>query len=70
MKKIEYLIALALIFLGIACLTMSGTYMLDQNITVYAMTILKICLWIGIPIVIIGVLYLVFVKRKKGENSK
>jgi membrane protein DedA with SNARE-associated domain len=70
MNKIEYLIALALVVIGIACLTMSGTYLLDQNITVYAMTFLKICLWIGIPIIIIGLVYFILVKRKRGEKSK
>jgi hypothetical protein len=69
MRKIEYLIALILVVLGLACLTMSGSYLLEQNIAVYAMTFLKICLWIGIPIVIIGFVYFFIIKRTKGEKK-
>jgi hypothetical protein len=68
MRKIEYLIALTLVVLGLACLTMSGSYLLEQNIAVYAMTFLKICLWIGIPIVIVWVC--VFLYRKKKKRRK
>jgi hypothetical protein len=69
MRKIEYLIALTLVVLGLACLTMSGSYLLEQNIAVYAMTFLKICLWIGIPIVIVGFVYFFIVKRRRGEKK-
>lgn len=69
MKKIEYVVALTLVVLGLACLTMSGSYLLEQNIIVYAMTFIKICLWIGIPIVIIGLVYLIIIKRRKREGK-
>lgn len=69
MKKIEYIIALALIIVGLGCLTMSGSYMLEQNIMAYAMTFIKICLWMGIPIAIVGIVYY-FILRGRGEKEK
>jgi hypothetical protein len=69
MRKVEYLVALVLIVLGLVCLTMSGTYLLEQNLAVYALTFVKVCIWIGIPIAIIGLVYFFIIKRKGAKKQ-
>ncbi|MFD1736732.1 hypothetical protein ACFSCX_09150 [Bacillus salitolerans] len=69
MKKVEYIIALILIMLGIVCLTMSGSYMLEQNIMAYAKMFIKVCLWMGIPISVVGVVYYFIIKRRGEEKE-
>lgn len=64
MKKIEIILSVVLIAVGVVCLTMSGSMMFQQNISFYVETFLKICLWMGIPILITGVFYLL-IKRKR-----
>jgi len=62
-KKIEIFLSVVLIAVGIGCLTMSGSMMFQQGISVYFETFFKICLWMGLPILISGIIYL-FMKRK------
>jgi hypothetical protein len=67
MKRIEWLIVLLLIIIGLSCLTMSATSMMNpDSIRDYLTTLLKICLWTAIPAVAGGILYLV-IKRKKRD---
>jgi hypothetical protein len=69
-KKVDYIIALTLVVLGLACLTMSGSYLLEPNLAVYAMTFIKVCIWIGIPIAIVGLVYFFIIKKRRGEEKK
>jgi hypothetical protein len=67
MKRIEWMIAISLMVIGLSCLTMSATFMLNpDSIRVYLNTLFQICLWIGIPFVIITVIY--FILKKKGNS--
>ncbi|MCY9659516.1 hypothetical protein P5G65_23710 [Paenibacillus chondroitinus] len=67
MKRIEWLIAIILVVIGLSCLTMSATSMMKpESIRDYLSILLKICLWSGIPILIAGIVYMV-VKKKKRE---
>lgn len=67
MKRIEWLIAIALVVTGLSCLTMSATSMMNpESIRDYLNTLLQICLWTAVPILIVGVVYML-IKRKKRD---
>ncbi|MFZ3576699.1 hypothetical protein [Virgibacillus sp. DJP39] len=66
MKKIEWLIAGLLIIVGLTCLTVSGTTMWEpESVQSYLKTLIQLCLWMGLPVVIIGIIYVVVLKRNK-----
>jgi len=68
MKKIEWLIVTLLIVMGLMCLTVSATTMLGtESIEPYLKKFLHLCLWTGLPILIIGIVYLVFLKKRKNK---
>lgn len=68
MKTIEWVIALSLVFIGLLCLTMSASWMLNpDNIRSYLTTLLRICLWTGGPVLVAGLIYF-FLGRKKGDS--
>ncbi|MCM3164087.1 MULTISPECIES: hypothetical protein [Bacillaceae] len=69
MKRIEYVIAGLLVIIGLACLTTSGSYLMGAGIDAYIMTFLQLCMWLGIPIVVVGVIYLILIKFKKGDKK-
>lgn len=69
MKKIEIILPFVLIAVGLGCLTMSGSMMFQQNISAYFETFIKICLWMGLPILISGVIYLFMKKKGDKEND-
>ncbi|RBP86200.1 hypothetical protein DFO70_1306 [Cytobacillus firmus] len=64
MKKIEVLLSVLLIVTGLVCLTMSGTMMIRQDITAYFKTFLQTCAWMGVPIILAGIVYLIIVKKR------
>ncbi|MFC4324246.1 hypothetical protein [Litchfieldia salsa] len=64
MRKIEILLSVVLIAVGIGCLTMSGSMLFQEDLSFYFETFIKICLWMGLPILIAGVIYLLM-KRKR-----
>ncbi len=67
MKRLEWLIVITLVVIGLSCLTMSATSMMNpESIRDYLSNLLKICLWIGIPVLIAGIVYMIF-KRKKRD---
>lgn len=69
MKWTEWMLALGLVIIGLSCLTVSGTWMLNpDSIRPYLNTFLQICLWIGIP-VIIGIIIYLFLKGRKGTKQ-
>ncbi len=68
MKKIEWLIAVLLILMGLVCLTVSATVMWGpESIETYLRTFIQLCLWMGLPIIIIGIIYLLFLKKRKDK---
>lgn len=66
MKKIEWLIVTLLIIMGLSCLTVSATTMWgNESFESYIKTFIYLCLWMGLPILIIGVVYFIFLKKRK-----
>ncbi|MCQ6275945.1 hypothetical protein JMM81_13435 [Bacillus sp. V3B] len=63
MKRIEYVIAGLLVIIGIACLTMSGSYLMGAGIGAYSMTFLQLYFWLGISIVVVSVIYFIIIKK-------
>jgi formate-dependent nitrite reductase membrane component NrfD len=66
-RWMEWAIAILLVLVGLSCLTMSATIM-NPSVREYWSTFFWICTIIGIPVVIIGALYLIF-KGKKGDEA-
>lgn len=64
MRLVDWIIAFALIFMGIGCLTMSATWMMGSGLNNF----FNVCMWLGIPLIITAIIYLVF-KLKKGERK-
>lgn len=68
MKKIEWIFALFLVIIGVVCLTVSATWVLNPDtIRSYVATLLQICLWIAIPAVI-GIIIYILLQKKKGDS--
>lgn len=68
MKIIDWIITLSLMLIGLSCLTMSATWLLNpETIHSYLATVLQICLWAGVPVFVAGLIYLFFI-RKKGDS--
>lgn len=64
MKKIEWLIAGLLIGAGVMCLTASASTM-GGSMEGVLRTFLQVCIWMGLPLLVIGVIYFIFLKSKK-----
>ncbi|GAB3796964.1 hypothetical protein [Virgibacillus kimchii] len=68
MKKIEWLLAISLIIIGLSCLTVSGATMWgNESFTYYVKILLQICFWTGLPGIIIGVLYVIILIGRKNK---
>jgi len=68
MKWTEWLVAIFLVVIGLSCLTMSATSMLNSgSFQSYVKTFFHICFWIGIPALVLGIFYIIF-KRGKGDS--
>jgi hypothetical protein len=64
MKKAEWIIAVSLVVIGLSCLTMSATVMLNPNsIRAYLHNLVSICFWIGIPVLLAGSFILIINRR-------
>ncbi len=69
MKLVEWLIAISLVIIGVSCLTMSATSMMNPaSMQPYLYNLFRICVWIGIPILIALVIYWI-IKRKRGDSE-
>ncbi|WP_336788507.1 hypothetical protein [Paenibacillus sp. MMO-177] len=69
MKRLDWFIAISLVAIGLSCLTMSATsIMRPDSFHVYLSMLMGICLWTGIPILIAGIVYMIF-KRKRGRKK-
>jgi hypothetical protein len=68
MKMTDWIMALSLVIIGLSCLTMSGTLMFNpESIAAYFNTLVRICFWIGIPIVLAGIVYMIL--NLKGKRK-
>ncbi|WP_100404688.1 hypothetical protein [Bacillus solitudinis] len=66
MKVVDWVIAIALVVIGLSCLTMSANLLGNPNtIGSYLNTLWQVCVWAGIPAVVAAFLYLLFIRRKK-----
>jgi heme/copper-type cytochrome/quinol oxidase subunit 2 len=71
MRKIEWLIAILLIVIGLGCLTISATTMLEaETLETYLSTFIQLCLWMGIPILVIGIIYVILKKRRSKSTDQ
>lgn len=67
MRKLDWLVAGFLILIGLSCLTMSATSMMNsESFRAYIHTFIKICLWLGLP-ALIGAIVYIFMKWKRGS---
>lgn len=64
MKNIEIVIAGTLIVAGLLCLSMAPSAMMGSH-TPFIHSLLTVCLWTAIPLVVIGLLYVLFLRKKK-----
>ncbi|ASK61317.1 hypothetical protein CFK37_03545 [Virgibacillus phasianinus] len=65
MKKVEWLIVAVLIIVGLIFLTVSGTTVWEiETIQSYVKTFIQLCLWMGSPVIIVGIIYIIIQKRK------
>ncbi|MGB6407788.1 MULTISPECIES: hypothetical protein [Planomicrobium] len=65
MRRIEVFLAVLLVVIGILCLTMSGTLMLETGLTVFLTTFVQVCLWMGIPLILTGIIYWRYTKKRR-----
>ena len=70
MKRYEYAIAGLLVLVGLACLATSGSYLMGFSLDAYVKNFLLLCVWLGIPIVIFGILYRIVIKVKKEKINE
>lgn len=65
MRKLDIIIPIILIGLGLMCLTTSGSFMFDQKLGIYVKTFASLCMWMAIPIIIGTLLYLIFFRKRR-----
>lgn len=69
MKLFEWLIALALILMGIGCLTMSASWMMGAGSALrYVNNFFSVCMWIGVPLIVTAIVYLI-IRLRNGEKK-
>lgn len=66
MRKIEWVMAASLVIIGLSCLTMSATWLLNpDSIGPYMHTLFMICMWAGFPVIVATLIYLIFRIKKR-----
>lgn len=65
MTKTELAIALGLILAGLLCLTMSGGLLFNPGGASFLGTFMLVCLWMGLPLFAVGVVYWRFKGKQK-----
>ncbi|MEW9502805.1 hypothetical protein [Jeotgalibacillus marinus] len=68
MKRLDWVIVLLLLVVGLSCLTMSAMMYTDSTRS-YFTNFLQICLWIGLPAVGGGLIYYVIKGTRKRRDS-
>ncbi|WP_209123606.1 hypothetical protein [Alkalihalobacillus sp. BA299] len=67
MKWMDWFIVILLLFIGLSCLSMSMTLTTDENsMYMFIVSLVKICLWVAVPSLLLGVFYL-WIKKKKRD---
>lgn len=69
MKRGDWIIALAFIITGLACLVISISFV-NHSESVHAamVSFVKYCLWLGVPLTLFGILYLLTRSKKKNRT--
>ncbi|RKL69228.1 hypothetical protein CR203_04135 [Salipaludibacillus neizhouensis] len=68
MKRIEWILAISLVVIGLSCLTMSANWLVTpDSMRPYLNTLFLICFWACVPIIVATLLYLIF-RKKKGDS--
>ncbi len=71
MKRIDWFMAILLVISGLTCLTISGTAKFGpDSIDSYLITLLHLCLWMGVPVLVAGIVYLIIIRKKRKETDK
>jgi hypothetical protein len=65
MKKIEYLLAILLILIGLGCHTASITLTTGKGWEVYLKHFFELCMFMGIPVLVIGIIYFFIITKRK-----
>jgi membrane protein implicated in regulation of membrane protease activity len=66
---VEWVMAIALVVIGLSCLTMSANWFGDSaSIRPYLNTLFQICLWAGGPVVVVLLIYFLFLKKRKDDK--
>ena len=69
MKRNDWLFAISLVIVGVSCLAMSATIIVNPSaVQAFLYNVLLICIWIGIPAFIATVLYLLWNRNKRGRK--
>lgn len=64
MRKGDWLFALLMMAFGLVCLTVSATSLLERPFDSYVRTLLTLCLWVGVPLLLLVVIYLLISRRR------
>ncbi|MEW9668058.1 hypothetical protein [Ammoniphilus sp. 3BR4] len=64
MRHLEWLIAGILIILGLLCLSMAPTAMMGSSMGAFFHSLISVCLWTAIPLLLFGGFYLFYIRKK------
>ncbi|REE88562.1 hypothetical protein A8990_10858 [Paenibacillus taihuensis] len=67
MRLLDWLVAVSLVVIGIACLTMAATWMMGSSSAIH--NFFSILMWTIVPLVIAAIVYFVL-QFKQGERGK
>ncbi|WP_349407480.1 hypothetical protein [Pseudalkalibacillus sp. SCS-8] len=71
MKAREWFLVIFIILLGIICLTISATHMLGpEPMHTYFFTFIHLCLLMGVPLLLVGLVYLLLLLKEKKKGTK
>lgn len=65
MKRFEVIVSVVIITVGVMCLAMSGSFMFQKDLSNFIKTFIQICVWMGIPLLLAGIIYLVFIRKRR-----
>jgi len=68
MKWFEWFIAIVLVGLGLMCLTLSAMPRLHADIMGFIRTMVQLCFWMGLPVLLIGIIYMIFLFFKNRNH--
>ncbi|WP_227935948.1 hypothetical protein [Alkalihalobacillus deserti] len=69
MKAVEWVMAIALVVIGLSCLTMSANWFGNSDsIRPYLNTLFQICLWAGGPVVVVSLIYFLFFRKGRDDS--